>query len=109
MDSTRTCSERQQADDQDYPISRAFFPDHLWHRPAPRRRPDGQHRPVSPLGRDQELDGTRQELMGWRSRALNLEGQLAKAQREIEALHEAIRRKAAPAAFRGVQDDHVGG
>jgi len=112
MDSTRTYSERQQAVDWDFPSSRSYYPESIWFRGKPRRRQSSQPSPVPPLVRDQVIDALRQELAGWKSSARNWEGRCARVEQENANLQRLLdvrqNRNGAPAAYLGVQEDHVG-
>jgi hypothetical protein len=110
MDSTRGSYEHQEADDQDYPVSPAFYPEHLWRRAAPRRPHSCPRVGAAPFGRDQELDGLRQELVGWKSTAAYWQAQCARLEMENRQLQRVLdsrkgkRVQATPPPFRGVED-----
>ncbi len=115
MNPTKFTQDSQPEEDQDYPINRSFFPERIWFRDAANRRPSCHHLPASPIGRDQEVDALRQEIMGWKTTASYWQGRCARAEMDNQAMHRLLnerrksRTEAAPGVFRGVQDEHVGG
>jgi hypothetical protein len=84
--STPESGQCQFDDDQDYPVSRSFFPERTWFRATPRRPQCCPHLVATPFARDQELDELRQELVGWKGMAGYWQGRCAKAEAELESI-----------------------
>lgn len=112
MQPTHSENRRQDDDLQDYPVSRAFFPEHRWFRATPRRPQCCPHFVASPFVRDQELDALRQELAGWKGTAAYWQGRYARIELENQGLHRLLdarqNRNAEPTAFAGVVEGHAG-
>lgn len=117
MATTKFCHGCQSEDDQDYPVSRAFFHENVWFRSELWRRGRDARESLSRqhVNHDEEHDALRQELAGWKSNAAYWQGRCARAEMDNQTMHRLLneRRKsqteAAPGVFRGVQDEHVGG